>query len=165
MKQRFAHDRLLQLVSYDPISGIFTRRNTGKVSGYLMKSGYVQLRVDSVLYYGHILAWFYVHGVWPTDRIDHKDNIRHHNWIDNLREATHKQNNQSAVLSKTNTSGFKGVSFSKSMGKYRATIWVNSKPITLGYTDNPIEAAVLYDEAAVTHYGEFAKTNKQLGLL
>ena len=41
--------------------------------------------------------------------VDHKNNICDDNRIINLRWATKKENNQNKVLSKTNTSGIKGV--------------------------------------------------------
>lgn len=45
----------------------------------------------------HRLAWLYVHGEWPQREIDHKDNVRHHNWIGNLRDVSHSVNMQNQV--------------------------------------------------------------------
>lgn len=33
-------------------------------------------------------------GKWPEDLVDHKDNIKHNNIWENLREANHSQNNK-----------------------------------------------------------------------
>lgn len=77
----------------------------------------------------------------------------------NLRLATPAQNSANQKRMSTNTTGFKGVSFYKRMGRWRATITVQRQKISLGYFDNPIDAARAYDTAAIELSGEFAKTN------
>ena len=61
-----------------------------------------------------------------------------------------------------NTSGYKGVSFHKASGKWRADICVARKRIALGLFSTPEEAANAYDVAAIEHFGEFALINKEL---
>lgn len=34
------------------------------------------------------IVWWRAKGYWPRMTIDHKDRIRHHDWIENLKEAT-----------------------------------------------------------------------------
>lgn len=34
------------------------------------------------------IVWWKAKGYWPTVMIDHEDRIPHHDWIDNLREAS-----------------------------------------------------------------------------
>jgi hypothetical protein len=63
---------------------------------------------------------------------------------------------------RNNTSGYKGVSWNKRKGKWRATITVNRKPLFLGYFGTPEEAAGAYDQAAIRHFGEYAVTNEML---
>ena len=58
-----------------------------------------------------------------------------------------------------NTSGFKGVSFRKDRGKYRAYISINNRIKHLGYYDTPEDAARAYDEAARFYFAEFACVN------
>jgi hypothetical protein len=60
-----------------------------------------------------------------------------------------------------NTSGFKGVSRRRG-GKWGAFIKINRKQIYLGAYDTLEEAADAYDQAAVNHFGEYAKTNAML---
>lgn len=61
------------------------------------------------------------------------------------------------------SSGFKGVS--KRAGKWRAYITVGGRFISLGSFTTVREAARAYDAAAREHFGEFAATNEDLGLL
>lgn len=94
---------------------------------------------------------------WPiTDHIDHNglNNCRY-----NLREATHTQNVRNARPQNGRSSGYKGVSWFKAGGKWRADIRVNGKLIYLGLFTDEIKAAQEYDAAALKHFGEFANPN------
>ena len=165
-----SHHRLLELLSYDPSTGVFTRKVSlsnrtpvGSIAGTVTK-GYSYLYVDGTRYAAHRLAWFYVHGVWPTNLLDHRNLYGTVNNIDNLRPATKSTNGANRGLNKNNSSGFKGVvEFRKN--RFLAGIKVNKVYKRLGYFLDPKEAAVAYDLAAVEHFGEFALTNKSLGLL
>lgn len=168
---KLTQQRLKELLHYDPLTGIFTRRISlsnrapvGSVAGSLNNSdGYLYITVDAKREAAHRLAWLYVYGMWPTGLIDHKDTIRHHNWIDNLREADKSTNGANRGLNKNNTSGFMGVT--KFRGNYLAKIKVNRKSIHLGVFLEAIEAAKAYDLAAVKYFGEYAVTNKSIGLI
>lgn len=69
------------------------------------------------------------------------------------------------IIRKDNTSGFKGVTLHKSTGHWEAKLGLNGKVKYLGVFETPVAAAVAYDSAAVNFHGEFATTNKMLGLL
>ena len=115
-KDKLTHSRLLECVVYDPDTGVFTckahqrksRYYQGDVLGSLISSGYVQIYVDGVSYLAHRLAWFYVHGAMPTEDIDHRDGVKTHNWIGNLRPATRRQNIRNQAMKASNSSGYKG---------------------------------------------------------
>lgn len=62
------------------------------------------------------------------------------------------------------TSRFKGVSWNIGVEKWRAGIRINGKGKHLGYFDDEIEAAYVYDAAAIESFGEFARTNEMMGL-
>jgi len=53
----------------------------------------------------------------------------------------------------------------KKHNKYRARIGFRGKVVELGFYNTAREAARAYDHVAARVFGEFAMTNKQLGLL
>ena len=57
----------------------------------------------------------------------------------------------------SNKTGYKGVSFHKASGKFRAQIKVADKHISLGYHSTPEDAHKAYKDAANKHFGEFAR--------
>jgi hypothetical protein len=77
---------------------------------------------------------------------------------ENLRLASNREQQQNHRKHKTNTSGFKGVSFRKWTGRYRAQIRIEGKRLDLGERDTA-EAAFkeLYVPAALKHHGRFAR--------
>ena len=77
----------------------------------------------------------------------------------NLREATQSQNSANRELSSSNTSGYKGVSWSRGTRKWVAQIGVNGRRIYLGLFADPAEGARAYNRAALEHFGEFARLN------
>ena len=85
--------------------------------------------------------------------VDHIDNNRTNNNIENLRWATNSENNFNSSLSSSNTSGFKGVSYDKKSGKWRAMISVNGKQTHLGLFANKEDAIKTRYESAVKLFG------------
>jgi len=66
-------------------------------------------------------------------QVDHKDrNATLDNREENLRIATHAQNQRNVGPNVRNRSGFKGVSWDKAAGKWRTRIQFNGKQIHLG---------------------------------
>lgn len=98
------------------------------------------------------------------DMTDHIDGDGLNNQDENLRECTQAQNTRNRRIGLDNVSGFKGVSFRKDRGKWAANIGYG-KTIALGLYDDPRDAAIAYDAKAIELHGEFARTNKSLGLL
>jgi len=99
-------------------------------------------------------------------QVDHKNTDGLDNRRSNLRFCTHSENCRNQRINRKNKSGFKGVSFSKrnAQNPWLVLIQVNSKRIHVGYYQTAEMAAAAYDLAALKHYGEFALTNKMLGL-
>src|ERR1700731_2752322 len=98
-------DRVNEVLSYDPETGIFRwkvklsdRSPIGKRSGGHTSSGHWRIRVDGHYYLAHRLAWLLTHGVWPRDEIDHINRVRDDNRLANLREASHSQNHANCGL-------------------------------------------------------------------
>lgn len=159
-------DRLKQVLSYDPHTGVFTRiakvsRKTilGSVAGYVDKShGYVSMSVDGKEYYAHRLAWLYMTGTWPTHTVDHRDRDRANNRFSNLRAATRTQNNQNMSVhdGREMYSAHKGVTWHKAGKRWMAQINANGKHHYLGLFASELDAANAYEKASVRLHGEFA---------
>jgi hypothetical protein len=144
-------ERLKQLIHYDQESGVFTRLSASKkvplgiVKSSPLKDGHTRLKVDNYPYLSHRLAWFYVHGYWPT-LIDHINGNANDNRIGNLREVNHAVNMQNKRgPMKNNKSGYLGVSLKA--GRYRAQISVNGLIIDLGRYDTAFQAHQVYVHA------------------
>jgi hypothetical protein len=91
--------------------------------------------------------------------VDHKNGNSIDNRIANLRAATWGQNAHNRPKKKNASSKFFGVSFHKRYKKWSAYISYNGKNELLGYFDNEIVAAKVYDQAALKYYGQFARLN------
>lgn len=78
---------------------------------------------------------------------------------ENLRICTLGENVKNTRKYSNNTSGYKGVSWSKFANKWRAQIKKDNKKIHLGYFDDKHEANVAYCKAAKELHGEFASPN------
>ena len=91
--------------------------------------------------------------------VDHINRDTLDNRLSNLRLATNSQQSQNQGLRSNNTSGYRGVCWDKRIGKWWARIQVDGKRMHLGHYDDPIDAALAYDAAAIEYFGEFAVLN------
>ena len=97
----------------------------------------------------------------PASRYrDHVDGDPMNNAEDNIRPATASQNAWNRPLQRTSISGFKGVSWNASVGKWHARLTANKRCIQLGYFDDPMDASNAYVNAARNLHGEFARVSQ-----
>ena len=143
---------LQRIWHYDSTTGIFTRlvstaRNTkiGDVADCCNSWGYIQFMVLGKRYLSHRLAFLYMTGKFPTNEVDHINRIRTDNRWCNLRDVTKSINEQNKrTLRIDNTSGYSGVDWLKTRGKWRVKIKVSSKIIYLGLFDDVHAAGAHY---------------------
>ena len=127
----------------------------GKKAGTINGSGYCQICVKGKIYKTHRLIFLLHHGYLPRE-IDHIDGNPLNNKIENLREATHTQNSMNHKLSKTNKSGFKGVSWCKKSNKWRATCRAFGKKHSIGYFKAIEDAVKAVKNFRLLNHGNFA---------
>ncbi len=90
---------------------------------------------------------------------DHIDGDGLNNQRRNLRICTRAENQRNRRIYDDSVSGYKGISWHKRLGKWRATIKVDGIQISLGCFTSAKKAAHVYDDAAIKYYGEFARPN------
>lgn len=164
-ERSLSHERLLNLLSYNKETGIFTwisnpssgPHRMGKAAGALRPNGYIQIKIDGVHFMAQRLAWFYVYKEWPHETIDHKNLIKSDNWIDNLRLATYGQNRANTGVMLDNALGIKGVVWRERDQRFQAQITSNKKQIHLGYFKSKKEAQAAYIAAAKRLHKSFAR--------
>jgi hypothetical protein len=143
------------ILETDRFTRTWNTRYAGKVAGCLDVYGRRVIRLDGFLYFSHQLAWLYFYSRWPHPEIDHKNRNMSDNRIDNLRIATSSQNKHNKGKLRTNTSGYKGVTWHSQTNKWAARIWLNNKPISLGLFQSKEDAAAAYARAAEKLHGHF----------
>lgn len=92
------------------------------------------------------------------DFCDHKNRNKLDNRRCNIRKSNSLLNTRNVGLRTTNTSGYKGVSWSAKRNKWIAQI-VAIENYYLGSFNTKEEAALAYNKAAIKYHGEFAFQN------
>ena len=101
-------ERLHQLFDYNPWTGELINRTHRHgpqrlFAGTLDKNGRVIVRVDGIRYQRNRLIWMYVYGEDVGDlEVDHYNNIRHDDRLNNLRKVTHAENQLNRADTKAN---------------------------------------------------------------
>ena len=151
------HKDLLDLINYDEYTGIFTwkkaRRGvvTGKILGCDNGFGYLRITVLGRSYYAHRLAWFYIHGDFPKNEIDHINGVKNDNRIANLRDVPNQVNAQNKLFAKSNSkSQILGVSWHKKANKWQADICIYKNKEYLGLFDSAEDAHKAYINKKLT---------------
>lgn len=158
-------ERLRELFSYDPETGIVTRNiaapkiPAGAAVGTLNSAGALICRADYQIVYVHRVAWALFYGEEPPPIIDHINGTRSDNRIANLREATAQQNTQNRRASKFSKSKIKGAHWSSLEKKWRSSIKIDGKFHHLGWFRNCDDAAAAYRAAEIKFFGEFARAD------
>lgn len=157
--------KVLELLEYK--DGILYRKKrtsnrikVGDAAGYETVHGYMRVCVEGTGYFVHRLVWLMFYGD-PPEFIDHIDCNKKNNRIENLRAADKSTNNMNLEWNKRNTSGYKGVSFDKDSGKWKAQIKFNHKKYSIGRFSTPELAHAAYCKKALELFGEFANIGRK----
>lgn len=147
---------LRELMHYDPITGIFTRKvrtaQRNKVGDRADFQGagrlrcYRQIGFKDEKILAHRAAWLYVHGKWPENSIDHINGNKSDNRIGNLRDVAQYVNTENRHEAKSDsTSGVLGAH--PHQGRWRSRIQARGKAHYLGVFDTAAEAHAAYVNA------------------
>ena len=150
-------ERLMASLRYDPETGVFLRLPALTPVGWVGVNGYRETTVHGVRFYEHRLAWLYMHGKLPSHYIDHINGNRADNRIANLREADNSQNVWNSCVFRTNTSGYKGVTWDQQRKKWYAYINFEGRMRSLGRHDTLEDAVQARMAAQERLFGEFAR--------
>ena len=151
-------DRLKQLATYDPETGLFvcaqnrkgSKNKVGDALGSPCKSGHIEIQLDGRRYLAHRLAFLAMTGSMPVGVVDHINRKPADNRWSNLRDVTQVENGHNQNRdSRRNSTGFVGVHRWK--GRYRAKLVVGQRQIHLGTFDDLSTAAAAYRAAKQEH--------------
>lgn len=164
-------EELRQLLTYDPETGVLTwikrpvtmfregntssdavcrawnKNYAGKPAFIANSHGYRTGSVFGQRLLAHRVAWAMFHGRWPVAHLDHINGDPSDNRIANLREATNAENMQNLTVHPRNTTGYPGVTFCKTTGRFKAQIRNNMRREYLGLFETAEEAGAAYVEA------------------
>jgi hypothetical protein len=136
---KLTHERLVELLDFDPATGVFTwlkttsnRVKVGSRAGVFHKpSGGRYIAIDGEKYMAHLLAWFYVHSVFSSMDVRPIDGNFDNCAIVNLKEVHRSELQHARGMNRNNTSGFQGVSAAPH-DKWQAKITWKTKQVSLG---------------------------------
>lgn len=124
--------------------------------GYANGGKFTAKRTDGILLHRIILSRMISRELSYDEKVDHINHDPLDNRRSNLRLATNSQNLFNRPMRKGNTSGYKGVTFHRSTGKWRARVGYKNKQIYLGLFNTPEEAYKAYCNKAIELFGDFA---------
>ena len=119
-------------------------------------NGYYVVYFLGERYAAHRLIWKLIHKKDPSYFIDHINGVRTDNRSTNLRACTWADNTRNTPARVNNTSGYKGVNWSRNRNKWFAKIQFNKKIYGCGFYKTAYEAHLAYEAKAKELFGEFA---------
>ncbi|WP_438391082.1 HNH endonuclease [Caballeronia sp. DA-9] len=107
---KLTHARLLERLEYDSALGRLRWRNKRNTIAGTKHGDHRRIYIDGEFIYEHLLIWFYVHGSWPKNIVDHIDVEGSNNEAGNLRDITVSENALNrAGANSNNRLGVRGV--------------------------------------------------------
>jgi hypothetical protein len=155
-------EQLKTLFTYFPASGNFYRKTSpcnsvkrGDKAGGKHMDGYHYIRFQGKPVGSHRLAWLFMYGEWPSEKVDHINGDKADNRIENLRLATQSENQLNRKRCSRNTTGVKGVAVHSASGKYQVTLTVEGKKKHFGLFEDLETAELVARGAREKYHGEY----------
>ncbi len=102
-----------------------------------------------------LVAKTFIPNTENKNQVDHIDNNKTNNDVNNLRWATNQKNSRNKGIGKTNTTGINRVGWYEKYKKWRAYVDIDVIKIHLGYFDSKEEAQEKRISAVNGAFGEF----------
>ena len=131
-----------------------TRGLTGTRAGKLRKDGYFDVGLKGKYYLVHRIVYALHYGILP-EAVDHVNRNRSDNRIENLRSSDFCKNAWNSTISKSNSTGVKGVRLTYN-GKFEARVAVKGNTIQVGTFRTLEEASEALDTIRQKEHGEYA---------
>jgi len=134
---------------------IYNKSTNFQLKGTLVKAGYIKVHIINdttgkaqILFLHRLVAETFLENPNDYDEIDHIDNNKTNNNVENLRWCTRSQNATNRENYSRNKKGapekkFKFVSWEKRAKKWRGTIRINGKLKHIGMSDNDEEMYIM----------------------
>lgn len=130
-------DKIKLLRNFDYKDGKLFHIHTTNEVGYVGSRGYLVTRFFGKQILVHRIIWTMHFGAIPEGlQIDHIDRDKSNNTLENLRLVTAAGNKQNQGLQTNNTSGHRGISWSKQDKHWFAYIYKDKKQHVLGCFKN-----------------------------
>ena len=127
----------------------------GRIAGTIIKKGYRQITIKGVSYRAARLVFLYHNGYMP-EVVDHANNNRADDRVENLRETTYHGNNQNVQLTSRNKSGVKGVFWDNSANSWCATVYAKNKVVVKKHVQDLELAELIVIMGREKYHGQFA---------
>ena len=132
-----------------------SKKLIGKEAGCKTSTVYGVVNLDGKAYCVHKIVFCMFNGYMPPV-VDHINGVYTDHRIENLRAADHTTNNYNKAFQSNNTSGVKGLTWSKQAKKWQASISYKRKVRHLGYFEDKELATEFLAMARDLCHGEFA---------
>lgn len=158
---KITQSELQDLVSYRSDGSLIWKISTsnrikkGDIVGWKSSNGYIRCKIKGIEGPLHHFIWLYHYGEFPAKNLDHINQNRRDNRIENLREATYSENLINTKLSKRNTSRFRGVYLNQNNNTYYWQLVKDYKVYSGAGFSTPEEAAIERNKKSFELYGQF----------
>lgn len=148
--------QLQNILDYDPATGIFRNKTTGKIFLQEDERGYIRIKINGKRFRAHRLAFLFMCGEFPRN-IDHINGIGSDNRWENLRECSQAENCRNRKVGIDTVSGIKNVIWDATTKRWKVVIVENGRQYDYGFYYDLNVAELVAIGARVKHHGDFAR--------